>query len=405
MNSKEIEALKPRVKRYSIAIGHGLAVRVHPTGRKTFVVRITKDGHTSDKTIGNFPEMSLLSAKQKTRTLRKKFELQPPKGFTLRDAFKLWCQLKRGQIKSYADERRRLEKHIISKLGNRQLDEIIAPVVIQCVKPLDRSGNLATLKRVLMRLREVLDIAVCAGYIEHNPLSRVSRVFRAPKVVPMPSIEWTSLTEAFQAVDNFSVIHKALFLWSLATLLRPSECVACRYDWIKDGVLTIPKEHMKMQREFRVPVTPLMEYVIKVTKALDPRSRCPFLFKSRYHTKPMSSQTLAKELHKSPLKGRLVAHGIRSIGRTWFADHEASYEVSEMCLAHIVGSQVSRAYLRSDYLNQRRTLMYSWTSYVFDCAKSSRFFEGFPLDTESILCHSTHSPCDRPVTFEPVGEA
>ena len=87
----------------------------------------------------------------------------------------------------------------------------------------------------------------------------------------------------------------------------------------------------------------------------------------------MSEQTLAKFFHDTELKGRLVAHGIRSIGRSWMADHDAPFEVAEACLSHVSGSSVSRAYQRSDYLTQRRSLMASWCQYVSDCAREVCF--------------------------------
>lgn len=165
-SSKQIANLKPREKRYTVAIGDGLSVKVQPTGTKSFVLRISKDGKVRDIHIGHFPDCTLSQAKQITRRKRKEALLSAPDGYTLRDAFKLWCGLKRGRIVSYQDERRRLEQYLIGPIGSRQLDEITAPLVIHTVKGLDKSGKRATLKRVLMRTREILDLAVCAGFIE-----------------------------------------------------------------------------------------------------------------------------------------------------------------------------------------------------------------------------------------------
>lgn len=56
--------------------------------------------------------------------MKKEVGQEPPPGYTLRDAFKLWCGLKRGRIVSYQDERRRLERYLIGPIGSRQLDAI-----------------------------------------------------------------------------------------------------------------------------------------------------------------------------------------------------------------------------------------------------------------------------------------
>ena len=90
----------------------------------------------------------------------------------------------------------------------------------------------------------------------------------------------------------------------------------------------------------------------------------------------MYQQNLTNYLFKTPLRGRLVGHGLRSIARVWLADHEKPYEASEACLSHVTGSSVSRAYQRSDYLESRKSLMADWSSFVSDCARSAGFLPG-----------------------------
>ena len=99
--------------------------------------------------------MSLKQARMIVRRRRKEVGLKPPSGYILNDAFRLWCNLKKGRIVSYREERRRLENHVIRALGRKQIDEITAPLIISHVLPIERAGNQATLKRILMRMREI----------------------------------------------------------------------------------------------------------------------------------------------------------------------------------------------------------------------------------------------------------
>ena len=317
--------------------------------------------------------MSLIQARQKARKLRKEVGLVPPKGYALRDAFKLWCKLKQSQIVSYKDEKRRLEKYIIEPLGARQLDEITAPIVIQAVQPIERDGKQATLKRVLMRLREILDLAVCAGFIEHNPLAKVSRVFAPPKVTPMPSIDWHELPHAMKIMSVAPARIRVLFLFSLCTLLRPGEVAKIEKSWIVDEAIHIPAEHMKKRRPFRVPLTGYMKELIKREQDLSPHPDSIYLFAGRSSDQHISKQALAKYLHSTDLKNKLVAHGLRSMGRSWLADQEVSFDIAEMCLSHDVGTAVSRAYQRSDFFDSRRIVMNRWTEFIRSCATSAEF--------------------------------
>ena len=374
LSTKFIRTLKPRSKRYSIADSHGLTLRVHPSGTMTWLVRNCIEGKVSDKTLGSWPDMTLMQARSAARKIRKELSLAAPRSYVLRDAFKLWCGLKKGRIVSFKDEKRRMETYIIKPLGGRQLDEITAPLVIKTVKPIEDAGKQATLKRVIMRLREMLDLAVCAGYIQHNPLSRVSKVFAPCVVTPMPSMTWQQLPDVLNAMADAPEKIKVLFLWSLCSLLRPKEATSVQWAWIDADVLTIPTEQMKMRRAFRIPLTTLMLRILDRQKEISKHPNGKYVFCGRESGKPISKQTLAKWLHSSELSGQLVAHGLRSMGRSWMADQQVPYEVAEMCLSHIVGTAVSRAYQRSDFLEKRREVMERWCAYIFSCAGCAQGF-------------------------------
>ena len=378
LTEKKIAALKPREKRFTVTDGHGLTLKVQPTGTKSWVLRVSANGRVSDIFLGHWPEISLMQARQAARRRRKELGQEPPRGFVLRDAWRLWKDLKRGRIVSYMDEKRRMERYVIGPLGSRQIDEISAPLVIHTVRGLDRAGKRATLKRVLMRTREVLDLAVCAGYILHNPVERVSRVFAPPEVKPMPSVHWKELPHVMRVMAEAPRRMQVLFLFQLATMLRPGESASIRKEWIDGEMLIIPASSMKKGREHRVPLTPFVLALIEEEKRLSPHPRAAFVFSGRKAGTHVSAQALAKHMHGTELKGKLVAHGLRSIARSWAADTSVPFEVAEACLSHVVGSQVSRAYQRSDFLEARRSVMQAWSAHVADCAQSVGMLAGFP---------------------------
>lgn len=358
--------------------GHGLTLKVQPTGTKSWVLRVSASGRVSDIFLGHWPEVSLMQARQAARRRRKELGQEPPRGFVLRDAWRLWKDLKRGRIVSYQDEKRRMERYVIGPLGSRQIDEITAPLVIHTVRGLDRAGKRATLKRVLMRTREILDLAVCAGFIEHNPVERVSRIFAPPVVKPMPSVHWKELPHVMRVMASAPRRTQVLFLFQLATMLRPGEAASIRKEWIEDSTLTIPASSMKKGREHRVPLSPFALNLLEEERRLSPHPRAAFVFSGRKAGTHVSTQALAKHLHGTELKGKLVAHGLRSIARSWAADTGVAFEVAEACLSHAVGSQVSRAYQRSDFLEARRSVMSDWSYHIADCARSAGMLNGFP---------------------------
>ena len=347
---------------------HGLTLRVYPTGVKAWYLRTSFQGRSADTLLGHWPELSLKQARQVVRRKRKALGLELPKGFVFRDAFRIWCELKKGRIVSYKTERRMIERYLLRPLSSKQLDEINAPLIIQLLRPIQDSGKQVTLKRVLMRCREILDLAVCAGYIHHNPIERLSRIYATPVVTPMPAIPWQELDQAMSVISYAPRKIQIIFLWSLCSMLRPGETAKLKWAWIENDVLTIPASEMKKGRAHRVPITSHMKSLLDEARRISKHPKSGYIFPGMGGSKPMSSQTLAKYLHSTELRGRLVAHGLRSIARCWLADHDVNFEVAESCLSHLTGSAVSRAYQRSDYLDARKSIVSDWCAFVFNCA-------------------------------------
>lgn len=368
LTTKKIAALKPRDKRYSIAIEGGLTIRVHPSGAKSWLLRIARDGRVKDVTLGHFPNVTLLQAKQLARKKQQSFDLKPIDGYLLKDGFALWCNLKRHNIISYKDEKRRLERYVIAPLGKLPIDEITAPLVIRTVRHIETSGKQATLKRVLMRLREILDLCVYAGYITHNPLSKISKVFAPATVTSMPSTDWRELVDVMKVIGTAPIRLQNYFLFSLCSMLRPGEIAKLEKSWIKDDAIVIPAQHMKKKREHRVPLTSFMKQLIRTELSLSPHPRNKYIFAGRSASSHVSKQALTKWLHTSSLKGKLVAHGLRSVARSWLADHNVDAEVAETCLSHAFGDVVYRTYQRSNLFDSRKIVFERWTSYVESCA-------------------------------------
>ena len=245
------------------------------------------------------------------------------------------------------------------------------------MEPIDQAGKGSTVKRLLMRTREIFDMAVNAGYLHSNPLAKITKVFPVPVVSHMPSVDWKELPVVVSQVEKLANDkYRLLFYFSLATLLRPAEVVSIRFEWINEESITIPEEHMKMKRVHRVPLTPYLISLINEIKKNRVNQRSPYLFPAKHANKPISSQALAKWLHEQNVfRNRLVAHGLRSIGRSWFADNDVPSEIAEACLAHTVGSQVVRAYQRSDYFASRSQIMLRWHAHIMQCAQCAQIFK------------------------------
>ena len=61
---------------------------------------------------------------------------------------------------------------------------------------------------------------------------------------------------------------------------------------------------------------------------------------------------------------KTATHGIRAAFKTWATERtNDAREVVELCLSHVQGDPLERAYQRGDILEKRRQLMQAWADY------------------------------------------
>lgn len=364
VTDKYLLKLKPKATRYTVAVGESLFLRVHPSGVKSWVLRAyLRGGIVRDVTLGRYPDLSLIQARQSAHLKRAELQAKPSQGLTLNDSLRLWKSKKKGHIVSYDDELARINTYLVPKLGKLPLEDITAPVALNLLMELD--DKLPTLRRVLMRLNEILDLAVCAGLITSNPCRRLSKVFAQHTPHHRPYIPADELGRLFEPLKECQVWFHCYVLLAVYTLLRPGELSALRREWIDRDVLTIPPEYMKKRRQHRVPLCPEVLQLISVLRTQSRHKRSPYLLPFGRGGKPINKQHLSKWLLHTPLKGKLCHHGLRATGRTWMRDQGVAHEVAEDAIAHVTMTQTERAYIRGDFLEQRRPVMQQWWIYIY----------------------------------------
>ena len=364
ITDKKVQKLAPKPKRYTVRLDESLFLRVMPSGHKSYVLRYYSGGIVRDITLGTWPQLKVLQAVQAAHHKREELKIRPSKGLTFMDGFKLWKNKKRGDLVSYNDEVERINKHLVPYLGKLKLEDITAPIALNVLIKLET--KLPTLKRCLMRLNEILELSVCAGLLHQNPCRKLSRVFALHTPINRPFIPASDLHLLFAELNTKKAPEwfRCYVLFAVYSLLRPVECSSVRWDWIKYDILTIPQELMKKRRPHRVPLCPQVLALLEHTKKLR-KKRSIYIWPFGRHGTKINKQYLAKWLNNSSFKGKLCHHGLRATGRTWMRDEGVLREVAEDALAHVSGSQYERAYLRGDYLEQRREVMRKWWLYIY----------------------------------------
>jgi len=143
---------------------------------------------------------------------------------------------------------------------------------------------------------------------------------------------------------------------------RTSEILGAKWDEFDfvENVWTVPEERMKPDTVHRVPLTPEMLAILEPLKAL----QSEYVFEGQKRHKPLSNMAMLMLLRRMKVEG-VTVHGFRSTFRDWASEvAHAPRELAEMSLSHKVGSDVERAYARSDLLDRRRGLMDRWSSFL-----------------------------------------
>ena len=137
----------------------------------------------------------------------------------------------------------------------------------------------------------------------------------------------------------------------------------------------VPAAQMKASREHRVPLTPEAVELLRVLPRLE-GSRYVFFAPQGGMLSDMTLSAVMRRMQEAETKaGRLgyldprsgraaVPHGLRSTFRDWAAEQGIDRDMAEMALAHTVGSEVERAYRRTDMLERRRTMLDAWGRYL-----------------------------------------
>jgi integrase len=125
-------------------------------------------------------------------------------------------------------------------------------------------------------------------------------------------------------------------------------------------VWSIPAKEMKTKKAFQIP---LSDQAIKILEAIETGSK--YVFPSPNDLKiPQTSNSMLAVL-KRMKRQDITVHGFRTSFRTWVAETGRDEVVAEHALAHQVGSEVERAYQRSDLFDRRRVLMDDWAVFLF----------------------------------------
>lgn len=261
-------------------------------------------------------------------------------------------------------------------LSKLPVDKITVTDVVNCVRPfwLNKPESGGKLRE---RIERVLDSAKADNHIKspwENPARWKGNLeYKLPKRKKLTRGHFEALhyDEAPAFMEKLAEV-KGMgargLEWTILTTARENMTMGAEWTEIKGKIWTVPAERMKGGKPFEIPLT---DDALAVLDKLAVGGRTGYIFKGTRKGTHISNATMDAVLKR--MKVRATPHGFRSTFRDWAGDktkHER--DIAEMCLAHVVGDEVERAYRRADALEKRRALLKDWANYLFKRRTSKR---------------------------------
>ncbi len=385
---------KPRDgKLTKLSDGAGLQLWVHPNGKRSWHLAYRFDGAQRSLTIGDYPEVSLKEAREAARAARVTLDggrdpnprRRARSGFVPGDetfgavAAQWLAKVERdARSEPTIDRARRMIRHA-SALRRKPIAAIKTPDIVAVIRPIEEAGHLENVTRLRSTISAVFRFAAALGLVESDPASLLRGAFASPKAVHRAAIlDRQAFGELLRAIDAYKGRgpHVAAALKLLAlTAARPGELRLATWEEFEldAGVWTVPAGRMKMRQPHRAP---LARQAVEIIRGLQASSRdmctaqrdmCTgFVFPSARQGRPLSENSFNVALRSMGFASGVVsAHGFRASFSSMANESGLwSYDAIERALAHTDGSNVRRAYARTDWFDERRRLMDWWADQV-----------------------------------------
>lgn len=375
---------KPRTKPYKIADGEGLFLAVMPTGSKYWRLRYYFAGKEKLLALGVYPDVSLADARDGRAEARRTLAAGGDPAEQKKEAKRLailksensfeaiareWFEKrKHGWAESSANTTlKRLERHILPKLGPRPVAEITPPEVLSVLRVVEDRGALETAQRVMQICGQIFMYAIATGRAERNPVPDLRGALKTPVVKHHAYLSAGDLPEYLKKLEAYdgSVQTRLALRLLLLTFVRTTELRGAEWteiDWDK-AEWRIPAARMKMRE---LHIVPLSRQAIRTLREVEKLTgHHQYVFPNQHKpSQLMSENTMLYALYRMGYHSRTTAHGFRSTASTILNEHNVRSDVIERQLAHSERDTVRAAYNYAQYLPERRKMMQWWADYL-----------------------------------------
>ena len=386
LTDTQVKQRKPKTKPFRLSDGGGLYLQVQPKGGKYWRLAYRYAEKQKTLAFGVYPHISLADARKKrdeakkylskgidpsnlmSKKVRKRSEIENQEN-SFEAIAREWHELQKGAWSESHAERvlASLSSEAFNDIGTIPIQDVTAPHVLAVLRKIEKRGALEIASRVLQRCSAIFRYAIQTGRVEHNPVTDLQGALRTKKVEHRSALTQAELPiflEKLNVYEGNTITQLALRLVIL-TFVRSGELRGATWSEfdLENAEWRIPAKRMKMRKEH---IVPLSEQALKVLIELKPiTGKHDLVFPSeRTWKKSMSENTMLYAMYRMGYHGRATVHGFRATASTILNESGFKPDVIERQLAHIERNKVRAAYHRSEYLEERKTMMQWWADFI-----------------------------------------
>lgn len=389
--------------------GNGLFLRISGTGSRQWVQRIVIRGKRCELGLGSPELASLVQVRQIALENRRMARNGIDPRAARREAHDSMCfseaverflaakAIEYRSAKHRKQWRATLVDHANPILGGKPVGDIAASDILRVLEPIWLKRT-ETASRLRGRIEAVLSWATAAGYRKgDNParwkgnlselLAKPGRIARSRHFPALALRDARRWWRDLAARDGMAA--RALQFLAM-TGARSGEVRGMLWNEVdlETAVWSVPATRMKTQNEHRVPLPQAATALLRGLPRMAGSDHVFFAPRGGPYS-DMSISAVMRRMHETdldrtggsksgagdgpaagrgycdPQSGRpAVPHGLRSTLRVWAAENGYEWVLAELALAHRIGSQVERAYQRSDLLERRRRMQERWVEFL-----------------------------------------
>jgi len=254
-----------------------------------------------------------------------------------------------------------INRFLMPDLGDIPIGAITESMVEKPIMKAYSDGKRESARRAAVIARQIMGYAKARRWIATNPLADILTNPDMPKpavkhFAALPSDQVGAMLRALDASGTELVTRAAIKLL-LYTGLREGSLRGALWPEIdlESATWNVPAERMKSRRAHAVPLPRQAVEVLTDLAKLTRKELDSFVFASRGKAGFLAENTLRIRLHGLGFK--VTAHGFRSLITDLLNEQGFNPDAIERQLDHVQGDKVRAAYLRSDFMPQRRQMM------------------------------------------------